>query len=50
MIAPGQKFNAKDGKLLPLEASEAVELLLDFDELDALAEQLSDWDELPKRK
>ena len=39
VIAPGMKFSGKDGKMLPLEAPEAVKLLIEFDELDSLAEQ-----------
>jgi hypothetical protein len=50
VIAPGQKFNAKDGKMFALAAPEAVEALIDFDELDSLAEQLTPPEELPKRK
>lgn len=49
IITPGQKFNAKEGKMFALEAPEAVELLIDFDELDALAEQLTPAEDLPKR-
>jgi len=50
VITPGQKFNAKEGKLLALEAPEAVTLLLDFDELEALTEQLAPPESLPKSK
>jgi hypothetical protein len=50
VITPGKKFSAKDGKLFSLAAPEAVELLIDFDELDSLAEQLTPPEELPKRK
>ena len=39
LIAPGMQFSRKDGKMLPLEAPEAVKLLIEFDELDSLAEQ-----------
>lgn len=49
IIAPGMQFSRKDGKMLPLEASEAVKLLIEFDELDALAEQWTDSDEAPKK-
>ncbi len=49
VIAPGMKFSAKDGKMLPLEVPEAVKLLIEFDELDALAEQVASPDE-PTRK
>jgi hypothetical protein len=48
IITPGQKFNAKEGKLFALETPEAVELLIDFDELDSLAEELAP-DELPAK-
>ena len=41
VIAPGQKFLAKYGKLFGLATPKAVELLIDFDELDSLAEQLT---------
>jgi len=41
IIAPGQKFLAKEGRQFPLNPPEAVELLINFDELDSLAEQLS---------
>ena len=50
VITPGQTFNAKDGKLLPLAAPEAVTLLIDFDELDALTEQLTPTEESPGTK
>jgi len=50
VITPGQKFNAKDGKLFALDAPEAVKLLIDFDELDSLAEQLTPPEELPKHQ
>ena len=50
VITPGQQFNAKDGKLLPLAAPEAVTLLIDFDELDALTEQLTPSEESPGTK
>lgn len=47
IVTPGQKFHAKEGKLFPLNPPESVELLIDFDELDSLAEQLSPIVELP---
>ena len=50
VIAPGQEFRAKDGKLLPLETSKAVETLIAFDELESLAEQLSPSGQLPKTR
>lgn len=50
VITPGQKFNAKDGKVFALEPPEAVNLLIDFDELDSLAEQLSPSVDLQNRK
>ena len=48
VITPGQKFSAKDGKAFALPAPEAVEVLIIFDELDSLAEQLSLTEGLPK--
>jgi hypothetical protein len=50
VITPGQKFSAKDGKMFSLAAPEDVKLLMVFDELDSLAEQLSPPEELSKRK
>ncbi len=47
VIAPGMKFSAKDGKMLPLEAPEAVKLLIEFDELDSLAQQVGTPEGLP---
>lgn len=41
IITPGQKFNSSEGKVFPLATPEAVQLLIDFDELDSLAEQLT---------
>jgi hypothetical protein len=39
VITPGQKFSAKEGKALPLSAPDAVELLIDWDELESLVEK-----------
>jgi outer membrane protein OmpA-like peptidoglycan-associated protein len=39
VITPGQKFNAKEGKMFPVATPEAVQLLIDFDELDSLVEE-----------
>jgi hypothetical protein len=50
VITPGQKYNAKEGKVFDLATPETVASLLDFDELDALAEQLTPPEELPKSK
>jgi hypothetical protein len=50
MITPGQKFKSKEGKMFALDPSEAVQSLIDFDELDALAEQLTPPEELPARR
>ena len=50
VIAPGMKFSAKDGKLFPLAAPEAVRWLIEFDELDALAEQWAAPGESPAKK
>lgn len=47
IVTPGQKFHAKEGKLFPLDPPESVELMIDFDELDSLAEQLAPIVELP---
>ena len=44
LIAPGMQFSGKDGKMLPLEAPQAVKLLIEFDELDSLAEDGSTTD------
>ena len=41
IIKPGQKFNKKEGKTFAVESPEEVESLIDFDELDSLAEQLA---------
>ena len=38
IIAPGQRFDAKEGKLLPLATPESVAMLIEFDELHALME------------
>lgn len=38
VIAPGQKFDAKEGKLLPVAMPESVAILIEFDELHALME------------
>ncbi|HVY70632.1 MAG TPA: hypothetical protein VHH73_11940 [Verrucomicrobiae bacterium] len=38
VIAPGQAFRAKEGKMLPMDASKEVFTFIQFDELDALAE------------
>ena len=38
IIDPGQKFDAKEGKLLPLATPESVAMLIEFDELHALME------------
>lgn len=50
IITPGQRFDAKEGKQFPLATPEAVQLLIDFDELDSLAEQLTPPENLPNRK
>ncbi len=50
LIAPGMQFNGKEGKMLPLEATEAVKLLIEFDELDSLAEEASTTDGTPKKE
>jgi hypothetical protein len=44
-IIPGQQFNAKEGKMLPVNAPDEVETLIDLDELDSLGEQLMAPDE-----
>ena len=41
IISPGQKFLAKEGKLLDLGTPEAVLMLINLDELQALAEELT---------
>ena len=50
VIEPGQQFLARDGKLLPLAAPDAVTALIDFDELDSLSEQLTAPEESQKAK
>jgi hypothetical protein len=50
IITPGQKFDSKEGKMFDLNPSERVESLIDFDELDALAEQASADDAPAKSK
>jgi hypothetical protein len=50
IITPGQKFSAKEGKVFALNSSETVESLIDFDELDSLAEQLMPAEELAQTK
>lgn len=49
IMAPGMQFSRKDGKRLPLEAPEAVKLLIEFDELDSLAEQWAVTDATPEK-
>jgi hypothetical protein len=41
IIKPGQKFDAKEGKALPLDASAAVEEFIALDEIQSLAEELT---------
>jgi hypothetical protein len=41
VIAPGQKFLAKDGILMDLAPPETIKILINLDELQALAEQLA---------
>jgi hypothetical protein len=41
VITPGQKFNAKEGKMFALNASSAVEEFIDLDEIQSLGEQLT---------
>lgn len=48
VIVPGMKYDAKEGKLFALETPEAVASLIEMDEVDALAEELSRAAELPK--
>ncbi|MHB8523235.1 MAG: hypothetical protein ACYDH9_21120 [Limisphaerales bacterium] len=50
VITPGQEFHASDGKLLPLATPEAEAMLIDLDELDSLAEELTAPEDLPSRK
>lgn len=39
VIGPGMKYSVKQGKVLPVETSEAEKFLIDFDQLDSLADQ-----------
>jgi hypothetical protein len=39
VISPGMKFNAKDGKMLPANAANEVEMLIDIDELHSISDQ-----------
>jgi len=41
VIAPGQSFRAKEGKMLPVDAPETVLTLIEWDELRALADSFS---------
>lgn len=50
VISPGQKFNGKEGKVFAQNPSETVESLIDFDELDSLAEQLAPVEESAEAK
>ena len=50
VIAPGQKFDAKMGKVTRLAASEAEVTLLQLDELQALNDLLTPQEELPPKK
>ena len=50
IITPGQKFNTKEGKLLPLEIPESVAWLIDFDEIDSMAEKLTSPEQPKKDK
>src|SRR5688572_29559253 len=50
VITPGQKFNAKEGKVFPLDTPEAVQLLIDFDELDSLVEESAPPENTPKQE
>ncbi len=50
IITPGQKFSSREGKMLPLEASEAVKNLIEFDELDAISEQPDTTESTPSAR
>ncbi len=39
VIGPGMKYGANQGKVLPLDSSEAEKFLIDFDEMDSLADR-----------
>jgi len=41
IITPGQRFNAKEGKMFRLEASSEVADLIDLDDIQSLGEQLT---------
>jgi hypothetical protein len=41
VITPGQKFNAREGKMFALNATAAVEEFIDLDEIQSLGEQLT---------
>ena len=50
VIEPSMKFNAKEGKMLPLNAPEAVELLIDIDELHSVADETNASGKLAEKK
>lgn len=50
IITPGQKFSPKEGKVFNLEPSEAVTQLIDFDELESVAEESAPIAEPTKTK
>jgi hypothetical protein len=41
VIQPGQKFNSKEGKVFSANTSAAVQEMIDFDEIQSLAEELT---------
>lgn len=50
VIEPGMKYSSKEGKVFAVAPSEALETLVQLDELDSLTEQMSAADEPPKAK
>jgi len=50
VIAPGMKFDSKEGKMYSQDPREAVKLLIDFDELDATSEKVDAAAEAAKKK
>ena len=50
VINPGQKFEAKEGKMFPLDAPDFVDVFIELDELDSLVDQLEPQPEAETKK